>query len=208
MEKKNSNNGFEYVDLGLPSGTLWATCNVGASKPTEYGLYFQWGDMKGYTAEQVGPGVGEKMFSLNDYKWFLSGSLEDCDPTFTKYASPAATLELEDDAAHIHMGGSWHMPTDEQIQELLDNTEATWTTLDNVCGMTFTSKNGKSIFIPAAGYAWDGSVRSSGGYGVVWSSLLSTGSVGNGQSLNFYSGGVDLDDYSRYNGFSVRGVIG
>ena len=68
-----ANNGFDYIDLGLPSGTLWAACNVGASKPSDAGLYFQWGDTKGYTKEQVGTGNGQKKFFWTDYKWNPNG---------------------------------------------------------------------------------------------------------------------------------------
>ena len=127
--KKINSNGFEYVDLGLPSGTLWAACNVGATKPTEYGLYFQWGDTVGYTADQVGTGEGQKKFASDesDYKW---GAY----PNFTKYTKAGETLNLEDDAAHINMGGDWHMPTPQQIQELLNNTTTAWTTQDGVNG--------------------------------------------------------------------------
>ena len=97
---------YEAVDLGLPSGTKWASQNVGARKPSDYGLYFQWGDTQGYTSEQVGTGKGKKKFAddWSDYKWGVS-------PNFTKYTTMVATLELEDDAAHVHMGGDWHMPT-------------------------------------------------------------------------------------------------
>lgn len=137
------------MDLGLPSGTLWATQNVGASKPSDYGLFFQWGDTSGYTAEQVRK---DKQFSWNDYKWSIDGS----DSNFSKYKTPDASLELADDAAHANMGGDWHMPTPTQIQELLNTayTKNEWTTQDGVNGRQFTSKNnGKSIFIPAAGFA-------------------------------------------------------
>ena len=106
MEKKINNNGYDYVDLELPSGTLWATCNIGASKPSEYGLYFQWGDTVGYSPDQIGFGEGKKVFSFDDYKWSPSGDGD----TFTKYTNTGDTLELEDDAAHVHMGGDWHMP--------------------------------------------------------------------------------------------------
>ena len=102
MDKEINNNGYDYVDLGLPSGTLWATCNVGADKPTDFGLYFQWGDTSGYTADQVGK---DKQFNWSDYKWNPSGDGK----TFTKYNTTGATLELTDDAAHVHMGGSWHI---------------------------------------------------------------------------------------------------
>ena len=175
MDKTINSNGFDYVDLGLPSGTKWAAMNVGASKPSDFGLYFQWGS----------------------------------NSNFSKYNTAGDTLDLEDDAANIHMGGDWHMPNPEQIQELIENTTSTWTTQDGVNGRLFTSKNnGKSIFIPAAGYAWDGSLYYSGDNGFVWSSVLSTGDVYDGQSLVFGSGFAFLDNYSRDYGFSVRGVLG
>ena len=206
MDKEINNNGFDYVDLGLPSGTLWATMNVGASKPSDAGLYFQWGDTVGYTADQVGTGDGKKKFAWSDYKWNPSGDGQ----TFTKYTTTGATLDLEDDAAHANMGGSWHMPTPDQIKELTANTTSTWTAQDGVNGRLFTSKKdpSKSIFIPAAGGAWDGSVQISGDGGYVWSSMLYTVNVVGGQGLYFDSGGVFLLGDFRYGGLSVRGVIG
>ena len=205
MEKKINNNGFEYVDLGLPSGTLWATMNVGASKPSDAGLYFQWGDTVGYTAEQVGTGEGQKKFSEDesDYKFGVY-------PNFSKYTTTGATLEFEDDAARAIMGGSWHIPSPEQIQELLDNTTNAWTSQDGVNGRLFTSKKDgtKSIFIPAVGDAWKGSAHGSGDYGGVWSSMLYTDGVSYGHYLGFSSGYVGLDYSYRYCGLSVRGVVG
>ena len=199
---KLNNNGCDYVDLGLPSGTLWATMNVGASKPSDYGLFFQWGDTSGYTAEQVGK---DKQFNWVNYKWSVNGSSSN----FIKYTTKGATLDLEDDAAHVNMGGSWHMPTPTQIQELIDNTTSEWTTQDGIEGMTFTSKKvpSKSIFIPAAGGAWDGSVLDRGSIGYVWSSMLSSSNVYYGQYLYFGSDGAYLDSSNRGGGLSVRGVI-
>ena len=199
-------NGHDYVDLGLPSGTKWATCNVGARNPSDAGLYFQWGDTVGYTADQVGTGDGQKKFASDwsDYKFGTS-------PNFTKYTTTGATLELEDDAAHVNMGGNWHMPSSKQIKELIDNTTTAKTISDGINGRLFTSKKepSKSIFIPAAGDAWDGSVLHSGNNGGVWSSMLSTGYVGSGQGLIFSSLGISLNQYyNRLYGFSVRGVIG
>ena len=102
------------------------------------------------------------------------------------------------------------MPTPTQINELLSNTTSTWTTQDSVNGRLFTSKKNpsKSIFIPAAGVAWGGSVQDSGGGGFVWSSMLNAGYVSSGQSLDFYSDDVYLDSYYRCYGLSVRGVLG
>lgn len=110
-------NGHEYVDLGLPSGTLWATMNVGATKETDYGLYFAWGETEGYTAEQVGV---DKQFSWADYKFNPSGD----GATFTKYTSTdnKVVLDAEDDAAAVNMGGDWHMPNREQCIELFKGT--------------------------------------------------------------------------------------
>lgn len=204
MTRKEINaNGYPYIDLGLPSDTLWATCNVGASKPSECGMYFQWGDSNGYTKEQLGK---DKMFTWADYKWSIDGS----DSNFSKYTKEGSALDLADDAANANMGGDWHMPTPDQINELIENTTSTWTTQDGVNGRLFTSKkNGKSIFIPAAGYASYGSLSDVGNEADVWSSMLSTGSVYGGQHLYFNSGHAGLyGNYGRYYGFSVRGVIG
>ena len=206
LGKSINANDYEYVDLGLPSGTLWATCNVGASKPSDYGQYFQWGDTQGYTADQVGIGEGQKKFASDesDYKFGVY-------PNYTKYTTTGATLELEDDAAHVNMGGSWHMPTPEQINELINtaNTTSTWTTQDGVNGRLFTSKKDgtKSIFVPTAGNAFEGSVRISGDYGSIWSSMLDTDDVYYGQYLSVDSGIFDLGFYSRCYGLSVCGVI-
>jgi hypothetical protein len=209
MNEIFNNNGYGYVDLGLPSKTLWATCNIGADKPSDFGLYFQWGDVQGYTADQIGTGKGQKEFSFNwdDYKFSIDGS----NSNFSKYKTTGATLELADDAANANMGGDWHMPTPEQIQELINtaNTTSTWTTQYGVKGRLFTSKkNDKSIFIPAAGYAWDGSVHYSRRYGGVWSSLLSKNNVSYGQYLYFSSSNIGLDYFDRCVGRSVRGVLG
>ena len=208
MDKNINNNGFEFVDLGLPSRTLWATCNVGADKPTDYGQYFQWGDTIGYMANEIETGDGQKKFTWNDYKWNPSGDGR----TFTKYTHTGEMVELEDDAANVNMGGDWHMPSSDQIRELIDNTIVTWIALDNgTSGMKFTSKkdDSRSIFIPAAGYAWDGSVDDNGEYGLIWSCALSTSHINNGQYIYLISKDASLyDKQGRGYGFPVRGVIG
>ena len=204
MDKEIDNNGFDYVDLELPSGTLWATMNVGAHKPSEYGLYYQWGDIQGYYEEQVGYDKGNKWFAIDysDYRWGRN-------PKFTKYTKRGTRLELEDDAANNYMGGGWHMPTPAQIQELIDNTKSEWIKLDDgIEGMTFTSKNGKSIFIPAAGDAWVGGVFDKGYYGYVWSSTLRKGSVKFAQELIFDPDGPFLGYANRSVGHPIRAVIG
>ena len=202
MDKKINNNGYDYVDLGLPSGTLWATCNVGASKPSDFGLYFQWGDTQGCTKGQVGAG---KQFNWVHYKFSINGSSYD----FSKYSTKDTKLDLEDDTAHVNMGGDWHMPTPNQIKELIDNTESSLTVQNGVMGMEFTSKNGKSIFIPAAGEAWDGIVCYDGLYGCLWSSMVSSLANCYSQYLYFDLWGAKLYyGRERWLGMSIRGVIG
>ena len=180
---------------------------MGARKSSDAGLYFQWGDASGYTADQVGTGSGQKKFA-SDWSDYKFGK-----PNFSKYTTEGATLELADDAARVNMGGNWHMPTPEQISELLNTayTKNEWTTQDGVNGRLFTSKKNpsKSIFFPAAGEAWDGLVGGCGSCGSIWSSKLSTYGIYYGHSLYFSSKcAYLLSNEYRYLGFSVRGVIG
>ena len=110
-------NGHKYIDLGLPSGTLWAKCNVGASTETDTGLYFAWGETQGYTASQVGT---NKQFSWSDYRW-----TNDNGSTMSKYntTDKFTNLELTDDAAAVNWGSGWHMPTRGRYLELFQNTK-------------------------------------------------------------------------------------
>ena len=205
MDKDINNNGFGYVDLGLPSSTLWATCNVGASKPSDYGLYFQWGDIVGYTKDQVGIGKGKKRFGTDwsDDNWRWKDVI--------KYTTKSATLELEFDAAHINMGGDWHMPSTAQIQELIDNATSTWEEMDGVKGILFTSTKdtSKSIFIPAAGDAWNSLVGGIGIYGGIWSSMLNEDYIYKAAKYLFFdSSGANIGNNHYSDGLSIRGVIG
>ena len=158
------------MDLGLPSGLLWASCNVGAEKPEDFGLYFAWGETEGY--EGI---TDEKKFSWADYK-LCDGSMY----TLTKYNNNSSrgtvdnltTLEQVDDAAY-QSDKTCRMPTNTDLQELVDNTTSAWITLNGVNGRRFTSKtNGNSIFVPAAGGCYGGSVLSVGSYCHLWSSSL------------------------------------
>ena len=164
--------GLQAVDLGLPSSTLWANMNVGAEKPEDYGLYFAWGETTGYTGDTS----DGRTFYWDSYKW-CNGS----ETTLTKYCTNSyygtvdnkAVLELEDDAAHVNLGGSWRMPTLADINELLDNTTDEWITQNGVNGRKFTSKtNGNSIFLPAAGCRWESDLIGAGSGGQYWSSSL------------------------------------
>lgn len=207
IDGKGYNNGFEYIDLDLPSKTLWATCNVGAAKPTDGGLYFQFGDSLGYTADQVGSGDGKKKFDWGSYKWNPSADGK----TFTKYNQKGGqVLDLEDDAAHAYMQGDWHMPSPSQLQELISNTTVTWTTLDGVVGNKFTSKKdeSRSIFIPESGYVTGTTINDSASKGYIWSSTLRSDYLISGQILHLLPDGPKLETFGRYNGLPTRGVIG
>lgn len=131
-------NGHEYVDLGLPSGTLWATCNVGANSPEELGYYFAWGET-----------TPKDYYSSDNYKWRNS-----IDRTLTKYTyvdDGKTKLDDADDAATANWGSGWCTPSREQILELLQYTVKDCVTMKGVKGITFT-RNGNTIFIPCAGY--------------------------------------------------------
>ena len=188
----------DWVDLGLPSGTLWATMNVGASAPEEYGDYFAWGETE-----------PKDVYVWSTYKW-CNGSMY----SLTKYNTTTnygivdnkTELDLEDDAAYVNWGPSWRMPTKEQQDELRESCTWTWTTRSGVNGCQVTGPNGNSIFLPAAGDRWDGSLDNVGSYGLFWSRTLDPGSSFYAYGLNFHLGYVYWDGNYRDYGLTVRAV--
>ncbi len=194
-------NSHEWIDLGLPSGLKWATCNVGATTPGGCGDYFAWGG--------TGP---QDYYNWGTYR-YGNGS------TMSKYCTKSGygtvdnktTLELADDAAHVNWGGKWRMPTKAEYDELMNTTNCTWTwtTQNGVKGYKVTSKkNGNSIFLPAAGYRdYGGTLYNAGSRGYFWSSSLGTRyNSGSAYSLDFNSSDVGWGNYDRCNGYSVRAV--
>lgn len=165
----------DAVDLGLPSGTLWATHNVGAEKPEDYGLYFAWGETTGYTYDNT-----DRTFDWTSYV-FCDGTSS----TMTKYCTHSSSgtldnkteLEAVDDAATVAWGSDWQTPSYDQIMELYNssNTTSEWTTLNGVNVRKITSKsNGNSIYLPFASY-WNGATIDPIGYsGSYWSRSLNT----------------------------------
>ncbi len=195
----NSTNGHEYVDLGL--SVMWATCNVGADSPEDYGDYFAWGETE-----------PKDDYRCSTYKW------RDVYENYTKYCTDndhgnvdnKTVLESTDDAAIVNWGGVWRMPTVAEMKELTMQCTWTWTTQNGVNGCKVTSKsNGNSIFLPAAGcYYYEYGLTDAGLSGVYWSSSLDTYNsdqaigmyfIGSGEG---YSGG----GLSRCYGLSVRPV--
>ena len=205
------------VDLGLPSGLKWASCNVGASAPEENGDYFAWGETEPYYEDGYARSEnpvwkdGKTGYNWVSYQW-CNGTAE----SLTKYCTDneygtvdnRTVLEPDDDAASANWGGNWRMPTDAEWTELRTECTWTWTTQDGVYGRLVTSNtNGNSIFLPAAGY-WDNTALRYGSdsYGYYWSSSLSVSSPGFACRVGFYSSSVYRGVYSRYRGFPVRPV--
>lgn len=194
----------EWVDLGLPSGTLWATCNVGANAPEQYGDYFAWGET-----------TPKENYDWSTYKW-----CDGRDSTMTKYCTNSSygyngftdnktELDPEDDAAYVNWGPNWRMPTAEQRQELAKQCTWTWTTRNGVYGRKVTGPNGKSIFLPACGYRSCESLENTGenGHGGFWSCTLNSDSSNCAYILNFTKLDVFWTNESlRFPGRTVRAV--
>lgn len=193
----------EYVDLGLPSGTLWATMNVGANAPEEYGDYFAWGET---TTKDV--------YNWTTYQW-CTGKWN----TMTKYCTKSnhgyngfvdnkTELDPEDDAATANWGSQWCMPSKEQQDELLSQCTWQWTTSNGVKGYKVTSRsNGATIFFPAAGYYDSGTLYSTEKMGYYWSRTLSADKSYEAWYFYFYqSSALQAFAGNRLSGYTVRAV--
>ena len=197
----SSSDNHGYVDLGLPSGLLWATCNIGAVSPEDYGDFFAWGETQPKT-----------IYNWNTYQ-YCNGS----ENTLTKYCNDSTygyngftdnliTLLPENDAATANWGTDWRMPTQEEWQELLDNTTCTWTTQNGVNGKLFTATNGNTLFLPAAGYHTGYNFYYANNNGYYWLSSLNIDYPARAWSLNFVSTNYNFNFRARYMGQSVRAV--
>ena len=179
QQPDNLEHGHEYVDLGL--SVYWATCNVGADKPEDYGDYYAWGETE-----------PKSEYTWENYR-FCTGGYDEADVKFSKYTSMYYTsmldadnryyvadnktlLDLEDDVAHVKWGGNWHIPTDQEMNELIDSCALTWTTVNGVNGYLITSKisgfTDRSIFLPAAGRYYKTNNNNAGTWGSYWSNSV------------------------------------
>ena len=203
-------NGHAYVDLGLPSGLLWATCNVGSDTPEGYGDYFAWGET-----------IPKEYYDWSTYR-YCNGSYR----TLTKYCYDAeygndgftdtlTTLESSDDAATANWGEGWRMPTNGEFAELISNCTVIWTIYNGVSGYLFSGPNGNTIFLSTAGMRFLEELNYDDIFGQYWSSSLVTQGYGNsyafyldffGDSLNHSSDYCDIKRNSRFVGQSVRPV--
>ncbi len=197
-DSKEKVSKHKAIDLGLPSGTKWATCSVGANSPEEYGCYYAWGE----TEEQ------------SNYDWSTYIHCGGSNSTMTKYCNrinfgtvdDKAVLDAEDDVARVKWGGDWRMPTKEEQDELRDNCTWEWTTLNDVAGYRVTGPNGNSIFLPAAGYRVGKDISEKGKNGYYWSSSLFATLCYNASALRFANTTNAWGSRLRYYGQPVRAV--
>lgn len=194
LDDGTTENGYAYIDLGL--SVKWATMNIGARTPEDYGDYFAWGEVEPRLV----------FGSWCTYKF--------CDAVLTKYTANdnKIVLELEDDAAHINWGGAWRMPTREEQEELINQCTWLWTKQNGVNGYQVIGPNQNYIFLPAGGgyYSAAGSLSSQGYSGDYWSSSLYTSDTYNYSAffLDFDSNTKRRSGYTRYIGLPIRPVFG
>lgn len=195
IQKSVSNmvNGHEYVDLGLPSGLKWATCNVGANKPEDYGDYFAWGETETKTEYSQGNNLTQE-HSISELR--RRGIVDGNNRLTSSY-----------DAARAKWGRSWRMPTKEELEELVENCRWEPTTQNGVEGYKGTGPNGNSIFLPAAGRRYESSLYYAGERGYYWSSTPYESNSGYAYDLYFNSSRHGVGGYNHYDGRSVRPVL-
>ena len=193
-----SSGDHEYVDLGLPSGTLWATCNIGASSPEEYGDYFAWGET-----------TTKNNYVSETYKYRDEADMYIKYNSLSEYGrvDNKTTLEPSDDAATANWGSDWCMPTQKQFQELNDKCTWTWTTKNGKNGYEVKGPNGKSIFLPTAGITHGTTIVTDGSFGQYWSSSRKDRPWSPALFLFFKKDSVEPNSWTpRYFGHSVRPV--
>ena len=189
-----------FVDLGLPSGLLWANHNIGANSPDEYGDYFAWGETQ-----------PKDFYDVNTYQYCnddiykLTKYCNSSDCGYNGFTDNLTTLEPGDDAAVVNWGNDWRMPTKAEFEELINNTTVTWTTLNGVNGRLFTAANGNSLFLPAAGFREFNYLNYAGSIGFYWSSSLSGTPI---EVWDFYfrSDNYFTASFNRIKGLTVRPV--
>ena len=196
-----------YVDLGLPSGTLWATCNVGAANPEDSGDYFAWGETV----------PNKDYYWWDTYQWveIVNGN----QLSFTKYNTKSnqgtvdnkTELDPEDDAAYVYWGSEWRMPSREQVSELIDNCTWEWAQMNGMNGLLITGLNENTMFLPAAGIRLEHDLDYLSEMGFYWGrtiSIIGTNYVipGNGGGFQFGTESFNEGNGSRMNGCAVRPV--
>ena len=195
-------DGHEYVNLGLPSGTLWATTNIGATNPEDYGVYFAWGE-----TELKNDYTWDNYMWCNGYWDKLTKYCNQSSYGYNGFTDDLAELVPEDDAAYVNWGPNWRMPSKDQIIELVENCTWEWTTMNGVNGRLFTSNfNGAQLFLPAAGYIWSNVLKDGGTKGYYWGRSLNVGRPDYGSSIYLSESNVTEWGYGRAYGYPIRPV--
>lgn len=188
-------NGHEYVDLGL--SVCWATCNVGAETVSDYGNHYSWGELE-----------PKSVYHWNTYEYYVKDSEnEDSEGHFIDIGDEIGGTQY--DVAHVEWGGDWRMPTYIELQELLNRCMFTFTSRNRVEGLEVRGPNGKTIFLPYAGYYIGDTDEPSypGTNGSYWSGTVKYGD-GESNAYYFVFGKQYRADYTvRYCGNSVRPVL-
>jgi hypothetical protein len=191
----------DWVDLGLPSGLLWAERNVGATLTEDYGHYFAWGETQ-----------PKDVYDWSTYRYCNGGSDQltmycgNSEYGYEGFTDNLTILQPGDDAATANWGDGARTPTKEEWEELISHTTVQWTTRKGVEGRLLTGSNGNKLFLPASGYYRNGSLRGTGIRGYYWSSSLLTDNPGKACNFFFNSDDQRMADNDRYNGYSVRAV--
>ena len=183
------NNHPHSIDLGLPSGTKWACCNVGATTPEDHGAYYAWGETE-----------GKDNYSYLTYMYYQYQN-----DSYVYIGDDIAGIQY--DVAHVKWGGSWGMPSLDKIEELVNNCSYTWILLNGVFGGYYTGPNGGTIFLPAAGNRWNGDLYEADSCGSYWSSTQYPSDSSKAYGLDFDSGYANSICYNRHVGYTVRPTI-
>lgn len=194
-------NGHSFIDLGLPSGTLWATCNVGADTPEDYGDYFSWGELS-----------NKESYNWNTYSYSngngnqLTKYCSDSHYGYNGFTDTLSILQEADDVAKEIWGNGWQMPSQQEWYELMSYCSHCWTNQNNVNGILFTSPNGGSLFFPSAGYYFENEVVNAEAVGYYWSNSINIGAPMYSRGINFSSNDYVVGSMWRCYGIPVRPV--
>lgn len=199
-------NGFAFVDLNLPSGNLWATMNLGASTIQAFGDVYSWGETE--IKESWSNGTYKFYKTDGDAQGHTKYVPQDQAEKygFKGFYDNTIVLTMEDDAAHVVMGGSWRIPSTDDWKELKDNCEGVFCEYEDVVGYKFTAKNGEWIFLPAAGIGDWSARRYENKYGYYWANSVRKEEPSAGSCFTFNSMASRVYGNFRYDGSSVRAV--
>ena len=200
-------DGHDYIEIG---GIKWATMNIGANSITDTGLYFQWGDIQGYTSEQIGSGEGQKYFDWVNYK-YSDGTVQAIESNMTKYNSTdqISTLTESDDAATVIWGGNWRIPTSSEYNTLLNSTTHEYTTIDGINGILFTdnSDSSKTLFFPADGNIFGDNIYNTSSVFYFTNTLDANYTDANIFAYTYTNEELNISSLPRFNGCSIRAIL-